>query len=166
MALVFAIAVAGVVAALLGETWSTASQRARERQLLWVGRHIRAGIANYYAMTPGGQKHYPPSLEALLLDSRQAGTVRHLRRIYADPMTPGGHWRLIRAPDGGIMGVASTSLKRPIKDDGFLVSERAFCRAKALSDWTFVYDPALMGKVDAERASSAGAPVRCERGGS
>lgn len=119
--------------------WTTVQQRDREAQLLFVGDQFRAAIASYYNAAGGGR--YPASLDALLEDRRGLPTVRHLRRLYADPLTGSMQWGLVKAPDGGIMGVFSEAPGQPLKRQGFPARYDAFGDSGAYSEWTFVYLP-------------------------
>jgi len=68
--------------------------------------------------------------------------VRHLRKLYADPMTGQPDWVLVQAPDGsGIMGVHSRSQDAPIKTGNFLLKNEGFEGAARYSDWKFVHSP-------------------------
>ncbi|AZQ51005.1 type II secretion system protein [Burkholderia cenocepacia] len=119
--------------------WTTVQQREREAQLLFVGDQFRAAIATYY--NAAGGSRYPASLDALLEDRRALPTVRHLRRLYADPLTGSAQWGLVKAPDGGIMGVFSEAPGRPLKRQGFPARYDAFGDSGAYSEWAFVYLP-------------------------
>ncbi|WP_175881556.1 type II secretion system protein [Burkholderia sp. BCC0044] len=119
--------------------WTTVQQREREAQLLFVGDQFRAAIASYY--NAAGGSRYPASLDALLEDRRGLPTVRHLRRLYADPLTGSTQWGLVKAPDGGIMGVFSEAPGQPLKRHGFPARYDAFGDSGAYSEWTFVYLP-------------------------
>nr|WP_187362424.1 type II secretion system protein [Massilia rubra] len=134
------IAIMGAVSAVTGVLWSTSQQRAKERQLLFIGNEFRKAIGDYYERSPGAVKRYPADLKALLLDERHVGTVRHLRRIYMDPMTLDQEWGLVRALDGTVMGVYSTSSLSPIKKR-FSEHNAGFENASAYSEWKFVYVP-------------------------
>ena len=149
LVLFFIASVAAGLAAV-GELWASSRQREREVELLFTGSAIRQAIASYYLATPGPVKQYPPSLENLLKDPRFPDTRRHLRQLYPDPMTGGIEWALIKAPQGGIAGVASASEAAPLKRAGFLYPNQVFedqaVRLKdklRYRDWEFVYDPAL-----------------------
>lgn len=119
--------------------WKTVQQRDREAQLLFVGDQFRAAIASYY--NAAGGSRYPESLEALLEDRRALPTVRHLRRLYADPLTGSTTWGLVKSPDGGIMGVFSEAPGRPLKRQGFPTRYDTFEDSGAYSEWRFVYLP-------------------------
>jgi hypothetical protein len=55
----------------------------------------------------------PARLEDLLQDPRYPSTRRHLRKLYADPITGQASWGLVQASDGsGIIGVHSLSDER------------------------------------------------------
>lgn len=151
MMVLFVIAIASAGMAIAGTVWSTAQQREREVQLLWVGNQMRAAIASYYHRSPGGPQ-FPPTLEHLLKDPRFPHTVRHLRQLYPDPITGSGDWGLIVAHGGGIMGVYSKSEGKPWKRKGFEGPNASFAdRAEALGDkfsyrdWQFVYVPGMPG---------------------
>src|SRR5687767_12759040 len=96
MAVLFFVAIMGIVLSVTGVIWSTAQQREKERELLFVGNEFRKAIGAYYERTPGTVKKYPLSFNDLLKDNRQLATVRHLRRIYADPITAKSEWGIVR----------------------------------------------------------------------
>jgi len=135
------LAVLGAGLAAFGEWASHAAQREKESQLLWVGEQYRRAIALYYERTPGAGKRYPEKLEDLLQDRRFLSTQRYLRELYRDPMTGKAKWNLIRAPEGGLMGVSSRSQARPIKTGGFPEIEEEFSGAATYAEWAFVYLP-------------------------
>lgn len=144
--LLFAVAIAAAGMAGTGIVWHTVQQREKEAELLFIGNQIRAAIASYNARTPGNLRRYPGALEELLKDPRFPTTVRHLRKLYRDPITGTTDWGLIMAPGGGIMGVHSQSEAAPLKRADFDVPNRPFeDRAKQLGeklaykDWQFVY---------------------------
>lgn len=141
LALLFFVAIMGALLALTGQVWSTTQQRVKERELLFVGREFRQAIGAYYEHTPGRIKRYPGSLEDLLLDKRQAGTVRHLRKIYTDPLTLQSKWGLVRALDGGISGIYSVAPGFPLKNREFFSNEGDFNEAQTYAGWRFVYQP-------------------------
>jgi hypothetical protein len=76
-----------------------------------------------------------------VLDPRFPQVRRHLRRLYADPITGTADWKLIMAPDGGIMGVASRSKRVPIKQKGFEPIDSSFEDAKCYCNWQFIALP-------------------------
>ena len=147
LAMLLAVAVIGVGLAAAGQVWSTAAQREKEQELLFVGDQYRRAIGSYYRSSadqrmPGAA--YPKALKDLLEDKRRGDTKRHLRKLYADPMTGKAEWGLvtIKAPDGNrIMGVYSLSASTPFKTSGFLARDRTFEGANHFSDWKFLYEP-------------------------
>lgn len=141
LALLFAVALAGIALAATGTIWSTERQRERELELLFVGKQFRQAIQFYYENSPGRVKQYPRSLDDLLLDNRYLGVERRLRQIYVDPVTGEKEWGLDAAPEGGIMGVHSLSNEAPIKTTGFAVRDADFEGKEKYSDWRFVYRP-------------------------
>ena len=141
LGVLFAVALMGALLALAGETWQTAVQREKERELLFVGAEFRDAIGLYYNRTPGNVKKFPPSFEDLLKDPRYLVTQRYLRKIYIDPITGTKEWGVIKAADGGIAGVFSMSEKAPIKIASFREENAGFENAQKYSDWKFVFRP-------------------------
>jgi type II secretory pathway pseudopilin PulG len=135
------IAVLGGGMAAYGQIASHAAQRDKEQELLFVGNQFRQAIAEYYERTPGVVKSFPRSFDELLLDKRHPMPQRHLRRLYADPLSGKPEWGIVKAPGGGIMGVHSLQDRRPIKSGGFTARDVAFTGAQRYSDWQFVYAP-------------------------
>jgi type II secretory pathway pseudopilin PulG len=135
------VAALGAGMAAYGEIASHAAQRDKERELIFVGNQFRQAIGAYYELTPGAVKRFPQSLEELLQDKRHPVAKRHLRRIYADPMTARPQWGMIAAPEGGVMGVYSLAEGQPIKSAGFEQRDIAFTGAEHYSGWQFAYLP-------------------------
>jgi type II secretory pathway pseudopilin PulG len=132
------LALIGLMLAAAGEVATTAARREREAQLLWVGHQYQAAIGRYFRQ----RRAYPQSLEELLGAARDAPVqVRYLRRLYPDPMTDAVDWVLVQAPRGGIMGVASSSARAPIKTGHFDEADKDFADSKAYRDWVFTYPP-------------------------
>lgn len=126
--------------AAVGEVYSRSAQREKEADLLFIGNEFRNAIAHYYERSPGVQR-YPKSLEDLIEDDRFPMPVRHLRRIYRDPMTGTAEWGLVRAPDEGIMGVHSLSKDRPLKQANFDQHNTSFAGSQRYREWQFIYTP-------------------------
>jgi type II secretory pathway pseudopilin PulG len=124
----------GILLAAAGEVASTAAQRERETQLLWVGHEYRAAIGRYWR----ARHAFPQKLEELLGTAPDAPVqVRYIRRLYLDPMTNALDWVIIPAPGGGIMGVASSSSRAPLKTGSFDDADLDFESAKSYGDWQF-----------------------------
>jgi type II secretory pathway pseudopilin PulG len=135
LTVLFIVALLGGGLALAGEMWHTAAQREKEAELLFIGHQYRSAIERYYLSGP--QRQYPRALEDLLKDARLPETRRYLRRVYADPMTGKAEWGLVKAPDGGILGVHSLSEEAPFKRAHFLRRDATFAGALKYSDWKF-----------------------------
>ncbi len=130
----------GIMLAAAGEVASTAAQRERETQLLWVGHQDRAAIGRYWSR----RRAYPQTLQELLGATADAPVqVRFLRRLYPDPMTNAVDWVLVPAPNGGIMGVASSSKRAPLKTH-FDGADQDFEGASTYSDWQFAFRPGVI----------------------
>lgn len=141
LGVLFAVALMGTLLALAGETWQTAVQREKERELLFVGAEFRDAIGLYYNRTPGNVKKFPPSFDNLLKDPRYLVTQRYLRKTYIDPITGSKEWGVLKAADGGIAGVFSLSEKAPLKIASFREDNAGFENARKYSDWKFVFRP-------------------------
>lgn len=146
LAVLFMIALMGVMLVSIATMWHTARQREKERDLLFIGSQFRQAIGSYYEKTPGALKKYPSSLEELLKDSRFVTVQRYLRRVYRDPMTGNSEWGLVKAPQGGIMGVHSLSQDTPLKTGNFRAPDKGFEEKKKYSEWVFFYTPKLSGQ--------------------
>ncbi|MCE9569957.1 MAG: type II secretion system protein [Rhodocyclales bacterium] len=141
LALLIGVAIVGVGVAAVGVVWSEVSQREKERELLFVGEQFRKGIQQYYE-SGVAEKKYPPTLEALLQDSRFPGIRRHLRQVYRDPMSGTTQWGLVRAPDGGVMGVYSLRTDVLAKKQTNFPPQLAGLEGKTkTSEWEFAYTP-------------------------
>lgn len=136
LTVLFIIAILAGGLALIGELWHTSAAREKEAELLFVGHQYRKAIERYYLSGP--QRAYPRELEHLLKDPRRPGTERYLRRLYPDPVS-GQAFALVKAPDGGILGVHSTSEEQPFKTGGFKVRDAAFEGKAKYSEWQFVH---------------------------
>jgi type II secretory pathway pseudopilin PulG len=131
------MAVMGAGMAAFGELASHAAQREKEAELLFRGEAYRAAIASYYEK----EQRYPQSLEQLLEDKRYPMPVRHLRRLYPDPLSGEPDWAVVEAPGGGVMGVHSRSAEAPIKTGNFSVKNQLFAEAQSYADWKFIHSP-------------------------
>ncbi|UCO97544.1 type II secretion system protein [Metapseudomonas lalkuanensis] len=133
----------GMALAGAGQLWSTASQRARERDLLWVGSQYAQALRSYYRAS-NGVSQYPAALEDLLEDNRFPQAMRHLRRLYPDPVTGSLDWGLIHSFDGRIAGVYSQSRQRPLKQAHFPAQWVEFEGMGSYAEWRFVAEKAFM----------------------
>ena len=139
LTVLFVVAMMAVGLALAGEVWETSAKREKEAELLQVGSEYRKAIERYYL---SGTRQYPRNLSDLVKDPRQPGTVRHLRRLYPDPITGKDEWGLVKSADGGFAGVYSLSEAAPLKVAGFAVRDASFEGKAKYSDWQFAFAPA------------------------
>ena len=142
LGLLFLVAGLGVAMAALGTMWHTAAQREKERDLLFVGDQYRRAIESFWKipLPVGTPRRLPKNFDELLSDPRFPTTVRHLRRLYRDPMTGGTEWGLVKEPDGGLSGVYSQSADMPFKRAGFAADYEQFREAESYRDWKFRFD--------------------------
>jgi type II secretory pathway pseudopilin PulG len=140
LGLLVLVALIGLALATAGEVASTAAQREREAQLLWVGHEYRAAIGRYWSR----KRTYPLALEDLLGPATDDPVqVHYIRQLYPDPMTNAVDWALLPAPNGGILGVASSSSRAPLKTGNFDLADQGFADAKTYADWQFTFQPVL-----------------------
>lgn len=134
-----AVIVVGILAEVAHLSVARVLRADREAELLFRGKAYRDAVASFYQSN--GQ--FPRTLEDLLKDPRSAAK-RHLRALYRDPMAKDAkaEWRLVRAPDGGISGVASASAEEPLKQANFPAGFEQFAGAKSYAEWIFEYVPA------------------------
>lgn len=146
------IVILGLAAGMAGQTWSSVMQREREAELLWRGQQYRQAIASYYQE----RQAFPTTLEHLLKDPFSAGVVRHLRKLYEDPLT-GDPWEPIIDPQKRIIGVRSISTLEPFQKDGFPEGLDKFVGKKSYREWEFVFTPPK-GEQTTPKATSITAP--------
>lgn len=133
-----ALAVFSVAMAVVGPRWADDVRRDRERELLRVGGLYARAIASFHATSPGSAKGYPPTLKSLLADDRMVGDVRHLRRLYADPIEPSRPWGVVTGSDGTVRGVYSQAETAPMSSEPIDLGNVRLPAAQKYSDWKFV----------------------------
>jgi type II secretory pathway pseudopilin PulG len=144
LALLILLALAGLGALVGLDIWAISRQQAREQELLFIGKQYTDAVAHYYFSAPNGQpKTLPGSLADLLTDNRYAVPVRHLRRVYLDPMTGQADWAFERVGCG--VEVHSLSQAVPLKQAGFAPSLAHLTGQQAYSAWRFRFMPPLLG---------------------
>jgi len=114
-----------------GRAW-----REREEQLLFVGDQYRRALLSYHAAVGGAAAQYPATLDALLHDERFPSVVRHLRRLYPDPVTGKFDW-ILELSQGRIVGVHSASQRGPQRHANFPVDYERFSQAVNYAQWRF-----------------------------
>ena len=150
------VALLGLGLVVASDLDSTLARRERELALLQIGHEFRQALARYATGRPGvAGGAYPLRLDDLVLDPRGLKPVRHLRRLYADPITGQADWGLIRA-GGRIVGVYSLSVAQPMRQDGFDDDDANFKGASRYRDWVFLH-PAGRSLLPAGAATAASA---------
>jgi type II secretory pathway pseudopilin PulG len=159
------IVIMGIMLGVAAQSWTMVMKREREAELLFRGKQIVDAIARWQNPT-GAVGVTRPSrslddLSHLLKDPLSVAKVRYLRKdpktSYNDPIT-GKEWEVIRDnARGGIIGVASKSEDKPLKQknfleifypldpqrDGYLITMfKSFEGKSRYKDWQFVYQPA------------------------
>jgi type II secretory pathway pseudopilin PulG len=139
--LLVAIAIIGISAAAAVSIGSAVARRDAEVQLLAIGAEFQRALASYAgvpagaAAAPGARG--PRDLQDLLRDPRQPGIRRHLRKVYADPLTGKDDWGLLRDSEGFIVGVYSLADGRPAKRTGWPPEWSGFEDQDSYAGWVF-----------------------------
>lgn len=142
LALLIGIAIIGVAAAASIQLGGLYQRRMAEKELLYVGGQFQRALLSYSDSTPVGQATQPRTLEELVRDPRYPNPLRHLRRVYVDPMTGKADWVLVRSPNGQtIIGIHSASRERPIQLRQFAEEFRGFEDRRSYAQWVFVARP-------------------------
>ncbi len=142
LGVLFLISVLAITAAAASVVWSIAGQRDAERELVFVGQQFQTAIEHYRATATDPALTYPRQLEDLLRDDRSITPQRHLRRLYADPMTGDSQWGLIKLPDGGIVGIHSLSDRKRYPRD-FVAAGFSAPMSISYREWRFVAPSAV-----------------------
>lgn len=138
--LLVALAAIGTAAAYSVSQGVAASRRQAELDLLAIGAEFEHAFHSHRGSKAGGASAGPREIEDLLLDKRVAG-LRHLRKIYVDPLTGRQEWGVLRHPDGSIMGLYSMAPGVPIKRSGFASHRATFEDVQQYSQWIFRAPP-------------------------
>jgi type II secretory pathway pseudopilin PulG len=150
LGLLWMLAVTAAGLAFVGESWTHAARRERERELIFRGEQIRTAIDRYRRAIPT-RSEWPKSLDELVEDRRESEVRHHLRRRFQDPFGQAEGWAEIRDPAGGLIGVRSRSNLPPLsrwpRDAGHAGM------ARRLSDWRFVV-------VDADESNAVAGPLQ------
>ena len=134
------VVVMGVMMGVASQSWRMIIQREREEELLFRGVQSRDAIARWYKPPPVQQGQFAAKplrkMEDLLQDPGSAGTVKYLRKLYKDPITNKEFVPILDASQG-IVGVRSSSDKKPIKIGNFTEDLNDFKGKVKYSDWQF-----------------------------
>jgi len=152
IALLLFVAATGVAAACLVRLGEAVARRQVEAALIDAGQEFSNAFSSYRGMTPAGMPDQPATLEELLRDTRFPGNVRHLRKLYSDPVTGSERWGLFIDPQTKrIAGVYSRSNRAPLKTGNFPRQLESLSGQAAYSDWVFTADLSL--RIDAKAAT-------------
>lgn len=142
LSLLILIAIIGIASAATLQMGTVMLRHAAEEELLEIGAEFRNALISYANATPIGQRRAPQSLQDLLKDPRYPNPRRHLRKLYADPMTGKEEWGIVEAIDGsGIVGVHSQSEATPIKIGNFDLVFKDFAGKSSYREWRFMIAP-------------------------
>jgi hypothetical protein len=154
------VAITAVASASLIHLGATVARRQAEQTLLDIGQEFADALESYRRVSPVGSPDRPLALEDLLRDKRFPNTVRHLRKIYADPLTQGQPWGLVKDEESGrILGVFSNSPLAPIRSANFPGRMSSLAGKARYSDWEFsAMQSTRFGDSGNQRGSNALSP--------
>lgn len=151
--LLVAISVIGIIASSTLSLGSQLARRDAELSLLAIGMEFQKALRSYAAVPIGAagatvnpDARGPRTLEELLKDPRAPDIRRHLRQIYADPMTGRDTWGLVKDPAGYILAVYSLAYGKPIKQTDFEPTLASFEAPKTYATWLFGLPNATLHK--------------------
>lgn len=145
LGLLLLLALLAGLSALTLELSTTAVQRKNEVELIAIGEEFNHAFEHYYRSATTGKPAWPGKLEDLVSDPRFPNTVRHLRRIYPNPLNGKAQWGLIPAPGGGIMGVFVIADGKPIRHPRNVLPSLIKNKSEnPYAEWRFGYDPLLL----------------------
>jgi type II secretory pathway pseudopilin PulG len=140
LGLIIMVAIIGIAAAATLQVGSVLQRHAAEQELLEIGSEFQVALQSYANATPAGKPQSPANLQELLKDPRYPNPRRHLRKIYADPITGKEEWGTIPTLDGrGIIGVFSLAEGTPIKIGNFSPPFQSFEGKTTYRDWVFLF---------------------------
>jgi hypothetical protein len=144
LSVLFLVTLLALVASASLQAGTALARRNAEQELLAIGNEFQQALRSYAGApleSPTAPElmglRGPRTLEELLRDPRAPGIRRHLRRIYADPLTGRPDWGLVRDRDGLIVGVYSLAPGRPIRQAGFDATWAHFENSESYQDWIF-----------------------------
>lgn len=128
------VVIMGIMQGAIGQSMRTVMKREKEKELIFRGLQIRDAVERWNRRGPMPLQE----LKHLLKDPRSATGERLLRRLYEDPVS-GKEWKILKDPNLGIYGVASTSNEEPLKQADFPEVLKTFEGKKKYSEWEFIY---------------------------
>lgn len=135
--LLLAVALIGLSSAAAIRLGAVAARRDAEQSLLAAGTEFQRALFSYAAVATSTTGRGPRTLSELLRDPRLPGVLRHLRQIYADPLTGKADWHLVTDQEGFIIGLYSVADGVPIKRAEFQTQLIGFEEAESYRDWVF-----------------------------
>jgi type II secretory pathway pseudopilin PulG len=132
--------------------WETQLRRELEEELIFRGKQYAEAVRIYQLKNPGG---FPKSLDELVEE-------KCLRRLFKDPMTPGGEWNIILHLEGVGQKRGSQAFDRrtrapqapqpgPQSGAGFSAQKVLIAPLRALSS---VQNPQILGVVSTSTKKS------------
>lgn len=138
------VAITAVASASLIHLGATVARRQAEQALLDIGQEFADALESYRRASPVGSPDRPLALDDLLRDKRFPNTVRHLRKIYIDPVNPSQAWGLVRDEESDrISGIYSQSMQVPIRSANFPSRMSGLAGKSRYEEWVFTASQSL-----------------------
>lgn len=150
VAVLFLVLVMALSLSMASQPIATGIQREREAELLFVGQQYRQAIASYYRSAPDGIAVLPMTLQELVLDKRFVSPKRHIRKLYADPMTNSAQWGELRNAQGQLTGIYSLAPGVPMNRLAAASLALESATAASYADWKFEYTPGQNAQLPAK----------------
>ena len=138
-----AITVMSILLSAAATTWTHVTRRADEAELIWRGEQYAKAIDCYVRL-----RATPP------VELQQLVDARCLRKLYAQPLTPDGSWRILRATLPGAPGTPegeqeeSSGLRRNLRSSEPIIgvapgiagtAVRTYEDSRDYAEWEFVF---------------------------
>ena len=134
------VMIMGIMLGAAGQSWKMIAAREREEEFMFRAGQIRDAMIRWYKPRPGQHVVTPlRDIKDLLKDPRSLANVRYLRRLYKDPLTD-KDWVIIKDANQGIVGIASASEEKPIKQGNFPTEYLDFEGKAKYSEWQFIWN--------------------------
>lgn len=160
--LLITVATLGMLSAASLSLGAQITRRDAERELLAIGAEFEQALRSYGGIAANAEAatggRGPRTLEELLKDPRSLSVKRHLRQIYADPLTGRNEWGLVKEPGGSIVGIYSIAEGVPIQRAGFEPAKTSFENAESYAAWVFGFPGA--NRPNNQRTATGAAEAR------
>jgi type II secretory pathway pseudopilin PulG len=129
------VVVMGIMLGAVGQSMKSVMQREREKELIFRGLQIRDALERW---TKKGTMNLQELKQLQEYGPNKEPLLRRNPFALIDPVT-GKEWKILKDPNFGIYGVASTSNDVPLKKGNFPEVVKNFEGKEKYSDWEFTF---------------------------